>query len=58
MAHTEHVGHITYSEVQALPVSCFHLPMSTDSFLMMSLQIDLGVYVYLFNAENVCVCVY
>lgn len=53
MTYTEHGGHITYSEVQALPMSCFHLPMSTDSFLVMSLQIHVGVYVYLFNAQNV-----
>ena len=36
-------------------MSCFHLPMSTDRFLVMSLQTQLAVYVYLFNAQNVCV---
>lgn len=44
------------SEVQALSMSCFNLPMSTDSFVVMSLQIHLGVCVNLFNAQNVCMC--
>lgn len=40
--------------MEALPKSCFHLPMSADSFLVMSLQRHPGVYG--FNAQ-MCVCI-
>lgn len=52
----EHRGHITWSEVQALPKSCFHLPMSSDHFLMINLQIEADAH--LFYRQNVCVWIF
>lgn len=40
------------SKEQALPKSCFCLPMSSDIFLVTSLQTNLDAY--LFKAQNVC----